>query len=98
LKQVLEHIRQQIDESSAMSQQTMEQVIKIQIKDDFRSAKKQLEDYINRFDQQLNCLLEDRQAHAERTPEKIAALEQAQANLKSLLTRLQTMQEALKCP
>ncbi|MCY7323607.1 MAG: dynamin family protein [Phormidesmis sp. CAN_BIN36] len=97
LKQVLEHIHQQINESSVMSQKTMEQVITIQIKDDFRSAKKQLEDYINRFDQQLNRLLEDRQSQAERTPEKIAALEEAQAKLKSLLTRLEQMQEALKC-
>jgi hypothetical protein len=98
LKKVLAQIHQQIDDSSTMSQKTLERVIKKQVQDDFRTAKKQLEDYINRFDQQLNCLLEDRQAHAERTPEKIAALEQAQANLKSLLTRLQTMQEALKCP
>ncbi|MCY7277391.1 MAG: hypothetical protein LH702_27580 [Phormidesmis sp. CAN_BIN44] len=81
-----------------MSQKTLKRVIKKQVQDDFQTAKKQLEDYINRFDQQLKCLLEDRQAHAERTPEKIAALEQAQANLKSLLTRLQTMQEALNCP
>lgn len=98
LKKVLAQIHQQIDDSSTMSQKTLERVIKKQVQDDFRTAKKQLEDYINRFDQQLKCLLEDRQAHAERTPEKIAALEQAQANLKSLLTQLQTMQETLKCP
>jgi hypothetical protein len=56
-----------------------------------------LEDYINRFDQQLKCLLEERQSQAERTPEKIAALEQAQTNLKGVLTRLEQMQEVLKC-
>ncbi|NJR50282.1 MAG: dynamin family protein [Leptolyngbyaceae cyanobacterium CSU_1_3] len=97
LNQVLERIRQRIDNSSELSKKTLKRVIKLQIKDDFRSAKKQLEDYINRFDQQLKGLLEDRQAHAERTPEKIAALEQAQTDLKGLLTRLEQMQETLKC-
>ena len=97
LNRVLVQIHHQIDESSEMSQKTLKGVIKNQVQDDFQTAKKQLEDYINRFDQQLNCLLDDRQSQAERTPEKIAALEEAQASLKSLLTRLEQMQKALKC-
>ncbi|BAU13056.1 hypothetical protein LEP3755_35920 [Leptolyngbya sp. NIES-3755] len=97
LKQVLEQIHQQIDESSTMSQKTLKRVIKQQVQADFLNAKKQLENYINRFDQQLKRLLEERQTHAEITPEKIAALEQAQANLKNLLIRLTQMQETMKC-
>jgi GTPase Era involved in 16S rRNA processing len=96
LKQVQAQFKQQIDNGSEMSQKTLKRVIENQIQEDFGTAKKQLEDYINRFDQQLKCLLEERQAQAERTPEKIASLEQAQVNLKSLLTRLEQMQEVLK--
>lgn len=96
LRLVLRQIDHQIDATSITTKKTLKQVIKKQVQGDFQNAKKQLEDYINRFEQQLKCLLEERQCHVERTPEKIVALEQAQVNLKSLLNRLNQMKEALK--
>lgn len=95
LRQILNRIHQQIDESSRTSRNMLRQVVKKQIREDFQSAKKQLESFIDRFDEQFKRLLEERQACAERTPEKIAALEEAQSELRSLLSQLKQAEETL---
>jgi GTPase Era involved in 16S rRNA processing len=95
LRQVSTQILQAIDDRVGVNKQLLERVIDQQIKDDFRNAENQINDYINRFKSELDSLLKDREQKEAQTPEILDSLKSEKEKLSRYLDDLRNVRELL---
>ncbi|MEG4629031.1 dynamin family protein [Microcoleus sp. AR_TQ3_B6] len=95
LRQTLEQIKQKIDDNVSGSQLLLEQVIEQQVDTDFRSAERQINDYINRFQNDFDRVLKERETKEAEAPEILARLEYQKAKLIEYLSQLTSIRESL---
>jgi len=95
LSQILEAISQKIDSQVSRSKETLHIVIQRQIKADFRNAEKQINDYIQRFQDDFDRILKERQAKEAEAPEILAKLEAQKIKLNEYLSELISIRQSL---
>lgn len=95
LHQAGEAIKQKIDEQVVSSQQLLQLVIKNQVKEDFKSAEKQISDYIDRFQTEFDCLLRERETREVEADQIRAMLESQKPQLNEYLSKLISIRESL---
>jgi len=96
LRQTLEQIKQKIDDNVSGSQVLLVRVIEQQVDTDFRSAERQINDYINRFQNDFDRVLKERKSKEAEAPEILARLEAQKAKLNQYLRELISIRESLK--
>ncbi|MEG4443740.1 dynamin family protein [Microcoleus sp. AT9_B5] len=95
LRQTLESINKKIDEQIVRNRKLLERVIEKQVKADFRSAERQINDYINRFQNDFDRVLKERETKEAEAPEILARLEYQKAKLIEYLSQLSSIRESL---
>jgi GTPase Era involved in 16S rRNA processing len=95
LQQTLESVNRKIDEQISRNRQLLERVIDKQISADFRSAEKQINDYIKRFQNDFERVLKERETKEAEAPEILARLEYQKAKLIEYLSQLSSIRESL---
>ncbi len=69
VNEILRLISEQIDNQTKESKTLLERVINKQVNDDFKSADKQIQSYINQFHQEFDNLLKEREKMEEKAPQ-----------------------------
>ncbi|MBD1829073.1 dynamin family protein [Microcoleus sp. FACHB-61] len=95
LRQTLDSIDRKIDEQTARNKKLLERVIGKQVEADFRSAERQINDYINRFQNDFDRVLKERETKEAEAPEILARLEYQKAKLIEYLSQLSSIRESL---
>jgi len=95
LRQTLDSVNQKIDEQISRNRKLLERVIDKQISADFRSAEKQINDYIKRFQNDFDRVLKERETKEAEAPEILARLEYQKAKLIEYLSQLSSIRESL---
>ncbi|MEG3911369.1 dynamin family protein [Microcoleus sp. w2-18bC1] len=95
LRQTLESVNRKINEQSSRNRDLLERVINKQVSADFRSAEKQINDYIQRFQNDFDRVLKERETKEAEAPEILARLEAQKAKLIEYLSQLSSIRESL---
>ncbi|MEG4800533.1 dynamin family protein [Microcoleus sp. ARI1-B5] len=95
LRQTLESVNRKINEQSSRNRALLERVINKQVSADFRSAEKQINDYIQRFQNDFDRVLKERETKEAEAPEILARLEYQKAKLIEYLSQLSSIRESL---
>jgi len=95
LRQTVEQIKQKIDDNVSGSQLLLVRVIEQQVSTDFKSAERQINDYINRFQNDFDRVLKERETKEAEAPEILARLEDQKAKLIEYLSQLSSIRESL---
>jgi len=95
LRPTLEQIKQKIDDNVSGSQLLLVRVIEQQVDSDFRSAERQINDYINRFQNDFDRVLKERKTKEAQAPEILGRLEAQKAQLNQYLRELISIRESL---
>lgn len=95
LRQTVEQIKQKIDDNVSGSQLLLERVIEQQVSTDFKSAERQINDYINRFQNDFDRVLKERKTKEAEAPEILAKLEGKKMKLKEYLSELNSIRQSL---
>ena len=95
LRQTAQAIKQKIDRQADGSRYLLQRVIERQISDDFKNAEKQINDYIKRFQEELDRLLRDRETKEAEADQIRAKLEAQKVALNEYLSELTSIQESL---
>ncbi|MEG5043825.1 dynamin family protein [Microcoleus sp. B4-C1] len=95
LRQTLQSINQKIDVQTFTNKDLLERVINKQVSADFRSAEKQINDYIKRFQNDFDRVLKERETKEAEAPEILARLESQKAQLIEYLSQLSSIRESL---
>jgi GTPase Era involved in 16S rRNA processing len=95
LRQTLESVNGKIDAQISRNRKLLERVIDKQISADFRSAEKQINDYIKRFQNDFDRVLKERETKEAEAPEILARLEYQKAKLIEYLSQLTSIRESL---
>ncbi|MEG4417112.1 dynamin family protein [Microcoleus sp. LAD1_D5] len=95
LRQTVEQIKQKIDDNVSGSQLLLVRVIEQQVSTDFKSAERQINDYINRFQNDFDRVLKERETKEAEAPEILARLEYQKAKLIDYLSQLSSIRESL---
>jgi uncharacterized protein YPO0396 len=84
-----------IDVQTIRNRDLLERVINKQVSADFRSAEKQINDYIKRFQNDFDRVLKERETKEAEAPEILARLEYQKAKLIEYLSQLTSIRESL---
>lgn len=95
LRQTVEKIKHKIDDNVLGSKLLLEQVIEQQVSTDFKSAERQINDYINRFQNDFDRVLKERETKEAEAPEILARLEYQKAKLIEYLIQLSSIRKSL---
>ncbi|MEP0858730.1 hypothetical protein [Trichocoleus sp. DQ-U1] len=95
LRQTLEAIKLKIDQQVSRNQELLQRVIEKQVKADFRSAEKQINNYINRFQTDFDRLLRERKMRGAETDQIRARLESQKAQMNEYLRELTSIRASL---
>lgn len=95
LRQTAEAIKLKIDRQADGSRDLLQRVIERQISDDFKNAEKQINDYIKRFQDELDGLLRKRETKEAEADQIRAKLEAQKAALNEYLSELTSIRESL---
>lgn len=95
LRQTLESINLKIDQQTFRNRDLLERVINKQVSTDFRSAEKQINDYIKRFQNDFDRVLKERETKEAEAPEILVRLEYRKAKLIEYLSQLSSIRESL---
>ena len=95
LRQTLESVNLKIDEQIARNRQLIERVIEKQVKADFRNAEQQINDYIQRFQNDFDRVLKERETKEAEAPEILAKLEEQKIKLNEYLSELISIRQSL---
>jgi hypothetical protein len=95
LGETSELIKQKIDDQVSRNLGLLENVIKKQVSADFKSAEKQINDYIKRFQDELDGLLRKREMKEAESDQICAKLEAQKAALNEYLSKLTSIRESL---
>jgi hypothetical protein len=96
LRETAKSIKLRIDEQKAINEQLLNRVIEKQITDDFSSAEKQINDYINRFQSEFDRILKERETKEAEAPEIREKLENQKAELSEYLQELAKIKKSLE--
>lgn len=96
LRQTADAIKTKIDEQVSRNRELLQRVIEKQISDDFRSAEKQINDYINRFQSELDRLLRERETKEAEANQIRAMLESQKVKLNEYLSELGSIHASLE--
>ncbi|OKH39978.1 dynamin family protein [[Phormidium ambiguum] IAM M-71] len=95
LQQTLESVKRKIDEQTSRNRQLLERVIEKQVKADFRNAERQINDYIQRFQNDFDRVLKERETKEAEAPEILAKLEAQKIKLNEYLRELISIRQSL---
>lgn len=95
LRQTAEVIKLKIDEQVSRNQALLQRVIEKQISEDFRSAQKDINDYINRSQSELDHSLRERETREAEADQILAMLASQKAQLSEYLCELTSIRESL---
>ena len=95
LRDTLKLINSRIDQQKAINEELLNRVIAKQVKDDFRSAEKQINDYINRFQSEFERVLNERETREVEVPKILAYLENQKQKINSYLEKLAEIKQSL---
>ncbi|MEH2319202.1 dynamin family protein [Nostoc sp.] len=95
LRETAQAIKLKIDNQASGSRDLLQQVIEKQVEADFSSAKKQINDYINRFQSLFDNLLKERAMKEAEAPQILARLESQKVVLNEYLHELTVIRVAL---
>ena len=88
-------IQQNIDSQVQRNLELLQRVIEKQVSDDFRKGEKQINDYINRFQDEFDSLLKERATREVEASEVIANLESQRIKVTEYLNELVSIRENL---
>jgi GTPase SAR1 family protein len=95
LQQTIEQVHRKIDDNVSGTLVLLERVIEQQVSADFRNAEKQINDYIQRFQNDFDRVLKERQTKEAEAPEILAMLEAQKIQLNEYLGKLISMRQSL---
>ncbi|MEG4226453.1 dynamin family protein [Microcoleus sp. N9_B2] len=95
LRQTLESVNGKIDEQISRNRKLLKRVIDRQVSTDFKSAERQINDYIKRFENDFARVLKERETKEAEAPEILARLEYQKAKLIEYLSQLSSIRESL---
>ncbi|WP_226889364.1 dynamin family protein [Nostoc sp. MG11] len=95
LKETARLIQQKIDEQVLRNQYLLERVIDKQVSKDFRDAEQQINEYMNRFQEQFDLVLRERETREVEKVQILATLEVQKAKLNEYLSELVPIQASL---
>jgi GTPase Era involved in 16S rRNA processing len=95
LRQTVEQVNRQIDDNVSGTLLLLERVIEQQISADFRSAERQINDYIQRFQNDFDRVLKERETKEAEAPEILAKLEAQKMKLNEYLSELASIRQSL---
>ncbi|MBU7587464.1 MAG: dynamin family protein [Nostoc sp. TH1S01] len=95
LKETARLIQQKIDEQVLRNHYLLERVIDKQVSRDFRDAEQQINEYMNRFQEQFNRVLQERETRESEKKQILANLETQKAKLNEYLNELAPIQASL---
>lgn len=95
LGETSELIKQKIDGQVSRNLELLQQVIEKQVSADFKNAEKQINDYIKRFQDELDGLLRKREMKEAESDQICAKLEAQKASLNEYLSDLTSIRESL---
>ncbi|MEG4997613.1 dynamin family protein [Microcoleus sp. B4-D4] len=95
LRQTVEQIKQKIDDNVSGSQLLLVRVIEQQVSTDFKSAERQINDYINRFQNDFDRVLKERKTKESEAPKILAKLEANKIKLNEYLSELNSIRQSL---
>lgn len=95
LQDIVKLIHSRIDQQKNNNEQLLNRVIGKQVEDDFRSAEKQINDYINRFQSEFDRVLNERETREVEVPRILAYLENQKHKINSYLGKLEEIKKLL---
>ena len=95
LYQIAAQIKLKIDEQVSINQEIFKQVIERQIAADFQSAEQQIKNYIERFKDEFNYLVSEREKPEADTEEILVNLQAQKKQLNEYLSELNSIRESL---
>ena len=95
LRQIAREIQHNIDLQTKGTQTILERVIHDQVDDDFRSAEKQINDYIQKFQDEFDHLLKQRQVKEADVPKILERLSQQKKKLTEYLIGITQFRQSL---
>ena len=95
LHQTVEQFQQKIDDNVSGTLVLLERVIDRQVSTDFRSAERQINDYIKRFQNDFDRVLKERETKEAEAPEILVKLEAKKMKLNQYLSELNSIRESL---
>lgn len=96
LRLVRQQIHQKISEQSVRTQELIKRAIEKQVKDDFKIAERQMEEYIDRFQVKFDRLLKERETREQEAPQIIETLESQIKDIEFYLEDISNLKEQLK--
>jgi len=96
LRLVGRQINQKISEQSLRTKELIARAIEKQVKDDFKIAKGQIKEYIDRFQVKFDRLLKERETREKEAPQIIENLEAQIKDIESHLEKISTLENQLK--
>lgn len=95
LRQTVEQVHREIDDNVSGTLVLIERVIEQQVSADFRSAERQINDYIQRFQNDFDRVLKERETKEAEAPEILAKLEAQKIKLNEYLSKLVSIRQSL---
>ncbi|MBG1270776.1 dynamin family protein [Nostoc sp. WHI] len=95
LRLISQGIQQKIDSQVERNLKLLQRVIEQQVSDDFRKGEKQINDYINRFQDEFDSLLKQRATREVEASEVIDTLESQRIKVSEYLNELVSIREIL---
>ncbi|MEH2409090.1 dynamin family protein [Nostoc sp.] len=95
LKETARLIQQKIDEQVSRNQRLLERVIDKQVSKDFRDAEQQINDYMNKFQEQFDSVLRERKTREAEKEQILATVETQKVKLNEYLSELAPIQASL---
>ncbi|MCC5597722.1 hypothetical protein [Nostoc favosum] len=95
LKETARLIQQKIDEQVSRNQHLLERVIDKQVAKDFKDAEQQINAYMNRFKEQFDCVLRERETRETEKEQILATVEAQKAKLNKYLSEFPPIQASL---
>ena len=95
LRETVDLIKQKIDKQVPINLGLIKRVVEKQVSEDFRSAEQQICDYIKRFQDELECLVEKREKKEKDSEQILAKLKAQKAALNEYLSELSSIRASL---
>jgi hypothetical protein len=95
LRETAEAIKHKIDRQADGSRHLLQRVVERQVSEDFKNAEKQINDYIERFQEELDRLLRDRETKEAEADQIRSKLEAQKTVLNEYLSELTSIRESL---
>lgn len=95
LRRIADEVQHNISIQAQGTQQILKRVIQNQVDDDFRNAEKQINDYIQKFQDEFDNLLKQRKEEEADAPRILAMLDQQKVSLMKYLSEINQVRQSL---